>query len=180
MVTVTDTALVPVALDIREAQPDDIEALERDLGQAEYFADRWQRQQAGKGLLLIAWDGKRAIGVAYLWWEAAEEQEIETHLKGVPLLTHVEVSADYRSHGMGTKLIARAEQELVNRKHRKVALAVEISNHRAEELYSRLGYKVWKHGRVKCLPFPDGTPQAVEVCKVMVKRLRGVAPWRNR
>ena len=178
-ILVTDTALAPVALDIRAAVRGDLMALQRDLGQAAYFADRWKRQRSGKGRLLVVWDGDRAVGVAYLWWETAEEQEIRKFLPRVPLLTHVEVSADYRSHGMGTKLIARAEAELADLGYDRVALAVEITNRRAEELYARLGYVDWEHGIVKCLPFPDGTPQAVEVCKVMVKRLEGVTSWRN-
>ncbi|MFS8101205.1 GNAT family N-acetyltransferase [Lentzea alba] len=186
MADVTPTALLParrdapVALEIRAAKQTDIKALERDLGQAKFFADRLKRQRKGKGLLLVAWDRKRAIGVAYLWWEVADEPEIREHLAGVPLLTHLEVSADYRSHGMGTKLIHRAEVELDQRGYARVALAVEVNNLRAKELYSRLRYTEWEHGTVKCLPFDDGTPQAVEICNVMVKRLRGVAPWRNR
>lgn len=117
--------------------------------------------------------GNCPIGVAYLWYEDADEREICDLLPGVPLLTHVEILPKYRSHGIGTKLIAAAERELVARDHTKAALAVEQDNVRAIALYKRLGYYDWGHPHVRCLGFDDGSgaPLPVETCVVMVKDL---------
>jgi GNAT superfamily N-acetyltransferase len=160
---------------VQQADPngDDVELLIAELGQRDFFQDRIARQKSGNGVLFIAWSGDRPIGDAYLWMEPAEEPDIRRALPGVPLLTHVEVLADLRSHGVGTELIAAAERELADRGHRRVALAVEETNVRAARLYERCGYRDWDHPRVHCLPYDDGSgrPRPVEICRVMVKDL---------
>lgn len=152
---------------------DDARLLAKEMGQDAYFQDRMARQEKDQGALLIAWMGERAVGDVYLWWDAAEEPEIRQHLPGVPLLTHLEVYEELRSQGIGTQLIACAEELLVQREFSSVALAVEECNERAVALYERCGYRDWGHGLVHCLPYEDesGTPQAVEVCRVFVKDL---------
>ena len=170
---------MPTALDtpVVRANPaeEDVDRLIEEMGQGDYFQDRMSRQKVGRGALLVAWMGERAVGDVYVWWDEADEPEIRQYLSGVPLLTHLEVRADLRSQGIGTQLIAGAEELLVARKFSKVALAVEESNERAVALYERCGYRDWGHGLVHCLPYEDerGTPQAAEVCRVFVKDLLG-------
>lgn len=160
---------------VLQANPDedDVERLIEQMGQSAYFQDRILLQKQGKGALLIAWMGERAVGDVYVWWERADEEEIRHNLPDVPLLTHLEVHAELRSRGIGAELIASAEELLIEGNHRQVALAVEESNVRAVALYERCGYREWDHGPVKCLPYTDesGGPQAVEVCRVFVKDL---------
>jgi GNAT superfamily N-acetyltransferase len=161
-------------LGIRLADPEgDLEILARNLGQREFFADRLSQQKCGNGALLTAWWDGHPIGDAYLWLAEAEEPELREYLPGVPLLTHVEIHANYRSRGIGTRLIAAAERELVERKYTKVALAVEKNNVRAAELYSRLGYRRWRHPEVsyvRCESF-GGSDESPEICHVMIKDL---------
>jgi hypothetical protein len=64
---------------------------------------------------------------------------------------------------------------LAERGHKRVALAVDVTNMRARTLYERLGYRLWQHPsvpHVRCYdPFDDsGGPP--EICHVMVKDLR--------
>lgn len=166
---------IHVDLRIRPADPDnDLDVLVQELGQQDFFNDRISRQKTGHGVLLIAWLRDRPIGDAYLWMEAAEEAEIRTQLPGVPLLTHVEIHERYRSQGIGTKLIIKAEDFLMHEHgYDRVALAVEINNQRATDLYTRLGYHDWENGLVSCHPYDDGggSRLPVDVCRVLVKKL---------
>jgi GNAT superfamily N-acetyltransferase len=152
---------------------DDLDLLVESLEQWEFFSDRLHRQECGNGALLTAWWDGHPIGDAYLWLEEAEEPELRKYLPGVPLLTHVEIREDCQSLGVGTRLIVAAEQELIKRKYKKVALAVEKSNVRAAKLYSRLGYRRWRHPEVPyvyCESFGDGD-ESLEICHVMIKDL---------
>jgi ribosomal protein S18 acetylase RimI-like enzyme len=159
-------------LTIRPAQPEDLVHLTRRLGQGRFFADRLERQSNDRGVLLTAWHAGVVVGDVYLWLEPAEEPEIREHLPGVPLVTHLEVHAEHRQQGVGTRLIDAAEQLLVSRGFRKVALAVEVSNLRAAKLYSRLSYGEWSHPPVKCYsPADPSGYRIVEICDVMVKTL---------
>lgn len=166
---------------IRPAVPDeDLEILAENLGQRAYFADRLSRHKVGNGVLLTAWWDGHPIGDAYLWLEDAEEPELREHLPGVPLLTHVEIHEDFRSRGIGTRLISAAEEMLTDagkmptqRGYERVALAVEISNVRAERLYERLGYRIWRHPLVQyvnCGLFNESV-ESLEICHIMVKEL---------
>ena len=160
-------------LHIRRVRPADVEVLIRELGQRRFFDDRISRQHKHLGTLLIAWRGGLPIGVIYLWLEDAEEAELREHLRGVPILTHLEVHPDHRGDGTGTKLIESAERRLRRLGHDRVALAVEVTNQRAARLYERLGYDEWPHSTVRCYALTDGGGQLVEICRIMVKRLLG-------
>jgi GNAT superfamily N-acetyltransferase len=161
-------------LHIRPARSTDLAALTGELGQGPYFVDRLSRQQAGRGLLLTAWRDDHPIGDVYLWLEPAEEPEIREHLPDTPLLTHLEIHADHRNQGTGTKLMLAAEQELVALGHEQVALGVEVTNVAAAMLYLRLGYREWPHPPVRCYALADGKgTRRIEICRIMVKRLAG-------
>jgi ribosomal protein S18 acetylase RimI-like enzyme len=157
---------------IRRARDEDLAALVEELGQREFFTDRLARQAAGRGLLLTAWQEQHPIGDVYLWLEPAEEPQIREHLPGVPLLTHLEVHPMLRKQGTGSRLTSAAERSLVERGHREVALAVEMSNTDAQRLYERLGYREWPHSTVACLTqAEEDRPRTVEICRILVKDL---------
>ncbi|MCR3748949.1 Acetyltransferase (GNAT) family protein [Lentzea californiensis] len=125
-------------------------------------------------MLLTAWQGDVVVGDVYLWLEEAEEPEIQAHLPGTPLLTHLEVHSDLRRKGVGTRLIRAAERLLAGRGYRDVALAVVVGNVDVERLYTRLGFQEWPHGHVKCYASSDGNGhRAAEICTVLVKDLTG-------
>jgi ribosomal protein S18 acetylase RimI-like enzyme len=160
-------------LHIRRARPADLDVLIRELGQRRFFDDRISRQRRRLGTLLTAWRAGFPVGVIYLWLERAEEAELREHLPGVPILTHLEVHPDHRGDGTGTRLIEAAERRLRRLGFDQVALAVEVTNERAARLYERLGYGEWPHSTVRCYSLTDGNGRAVEICRIMVKRLLG-------
>lgn len=161
-------------LTIRPARPDDLGSLTRRLGQGRFFADRLARQSKGLGVLLTAWHADLVVGVVYLWLEDAEEPEILEHLPRTPLITHLEIHPEHRGMGVGTELIGEAERLLVSNGVREMALAVEVNNEAAARLYTRLEYREWPHGQVKCYSPGDlNGHRRVETCTVMVKSLTG-------
>ncbi|HET9139965.1 GNAT family N-acetyltransferase [Actinophytocola sp.] len=159
-------------LEIRPASWADLHTLTEALGQRRYFSERLAHQQQGKGVLFTAWKHNRPAGHVYLRLEIAEEAEIRRFLPGVPFLTHLEVLREYRNGGIGTTLIATAEENLRDLRYGRVALAVEVSNVRAARLYERLGYVGWGCGEVVCHSVFDGDAAREERCDVLVKRLR--------
>lgn len=159
-------------LRIRRARAADHDVLVAELGQRRFFDDRFSRQAARLGMLLVAWRDDRPIGVIYLWLEDAEEPELREHLPGTPILTHLEIHPRHRGGGVGTALIQAAERRLRMLGYAQVALAVEIDNDGAARLYKRLGYEDWPHDTIRCYSLTDGSGvRRAEVCQIMLKSL---------
>ncbi|TMR95405.1 GNAT family N-acetyltransferase [Nonomuraea basaltis] len=168
--------------DIRPAAPEDLPALVRSLGQEEYFTVSLKRQDAGHGFLLVAWQRGVAVGDVYVWLAPAEEPELRTHLRGVALITHLEVVPRLRNLGIGTKLLRAAEDSLYAAGRKRVALGVRLDNDDAQRLYKRQGYEEWPHGEVATTAVvyhADGSREVLpEVCRIMVRRLEEDRPGR--
>lgn len=140
----------------------------------EYFVDRLKRQQAGRGILLVAWRNRQPVGNMFLWLDVADEPEIQENLPGVPLLQRARVVESLRGLGIGTKMMMEAEEILKGLGLDRVALAVEPSNVDALRLYTRLGYQDWGYGPVSCVPRkpkPGHKALEVEWCLILEKRL---------
>jgi len=162
-------------VEVRVAGRDDLAALVAVLGQERFFADRLARQDDGRGLLLVALVDGRPVGDVYLWLEPAEEPEVRRHLPGVPLLGHLEVLPELRSQGIGRDIMQAAEDLLRRGGYERVALGVDMDNHRAAELYHRLGYTHWGYAPADTSQevfLADGTIMRVpEKCYILVKDL---------
>lgn len=171
-------------MNVEQASYDSIALLGGALGNEDFFADRFERQKDGHGMLFIAWLDGKPIGDVYLWLESAEEYYIRKYLPGVALLTHLEVLPEFRDRGFGTQLVEAVETYLLGQGHGRVALAVHENNVKAAELYRRLGYQEWDHGKLTCIakvPGPAGYPIAVpELCHIMVKQLHSMSPSSDR
>jgi ribosomal protein S18 acetylase RimI-like enzyme len=164
-------------LDIRRATRGDLAPLAVALGSYEMFADRLARQEAGRGLLLVAWTGGHPVGTVYLRLEDAEEPEMLKYLPGVPVLQHLAVHPDHRDRGLGTAIMEYAEGLLRELGHDRLVLGVNTGNEAAERLYRRLRYREWEHGTLDTFGevfHPDGTVEREpEQCRVFVKPLDG-------
>jgi len=87
--------------------------------------------------LYVARDGTRRLGFILLHpWGLA----------GSPYITSIAVEESARGRGVGSQLIAFAEQHFAGRRH--LFLCVSSFNHRAQELYERLGFE-------RVTEFPD-------------------------
>ncbi len=160
---------------IRVATEDDLPALKEVFDQGFFFAERLERQRHGRGELRLAFWRQVLVGDIYLWWEPAQEAELQAALPGVPLLQHLEVRDSYRNRGIGRALVADAEVRLLEDGHNRVALGVDLVNHDAARLYKRLGYTVWRQQPILTVReqfHPDGSRSVTpEWCRIYVKDL---------
>jgi len=133
-------------------------------GDSRVHAFRYARQQEQHSVYLIAWLGEVPVGHLDLWWQAAEDTpSAQQYLAGCPELNGIAVLPEHQSQGIGTRLIAAAEQMARERGSREMCVGVDIENTRARSLYERLGYRDWGHGVVEAywlLPDQHGTRHA--------------------
>lgn len=112
---------------ITVATPDDVEAASRNEPPgANVAAAHYARQQAGQATYLVAREGDRVLGHCLV-----VQAEVQ----------HLHVQADARGRGVGTALIAAAEQQLRDAGHDHVLIGVEMDNAGALALYTRLGFR---------------------------------------
>jgi len=174
----TTGTITTVASDIsiRPAAGADLPAIIEALGQQHFFAERFRRQQDGRGVLLVAWLDGRPVGDVYVWLERAEEWQLREHLPGIPLLNHLEVVDGMRNRAIGTAIVEAAERLLAAQGFKQVALGIRLDNAGAARLYERLGYAEWEHGHIETsyvVFLADGQEdREPEMCRILVKDLR--------
>jgi ribosomal protein S18 acetylase RimI-like enzyme len=163
---------------IRPASYQDLPALIAALGQEHHFRNCLARQDAGRGVLLMASIANAPVGDMFLRLEPAEEPELRDRLPGVPLLQHLEVHPSRRDRLIGTQLLGFAER-LLREAHGadRVALGVGLDSGDAIRLYQRQGYREWPYPPIATTRVEyeaDGTPRfSPDRCQIMVKDLRG-------
>jgi ribosomal protein S18 acetylase RimI-like enzyme len=118
---------------------------ESDLADIEWFGllteyrqtitDAFQRFQKGEIIMLVAEANRFPIG--QVWIDLTRQRE-----QAIGILWALRVFIPFQNLGIGTCLIATAEQELRARGFRISELGVEKDNPRAQRLYERLGYRV--------------------------------------
>ena len=133
---------------VRAAVPADLPALVEAMGGRAFFGDRFARQAAGLGVVLLAEADGVPVGDVYLSCEPASEPALRDRLAHLPAVVHLEVAERYRRQGVATRLVAAAEAEARRRGAAGLYLGVEPGNDGARRLYERLGYREWGHGLV--------------------------------
>ena len=88
---------------------------------------------AADGTYLLAWDEAVPVGHVYVAWEDTE--------LGVPELQDLYVLPERRGEGVGTSLVAAAEQAVAARGHGRSSLSTSDENTGARRLFERLGYE---------------------------------------
>jgi GNAT superfamily N-acetyltransferase len=136
---------------------------------------RFELQEEGHGLYLVAWHGDRPIGMVYLRWEGAPREPMASHLHRCPHVSDLFVLPDYRSCGAGSRLMDALEAAVHERGYNQVGLAVALDNAGAHALYSRRGYADFGLGThtIEWIARDEqGGEQVVrEVCVYLVKPL---------
>jgi len=162
-------------MEIRPAAADDLERLGAVFGsERRFFADCLAGQEAGGGVLLVAWVDGWPVGDVFLSRDP-DEPKVRRHLPGVPTLVHLEVVGRLQRRGIGTALVRAGEDAARRLGHERIALGVGLDNPGARRLYERLGYIDWGHGHAVASwreQRPGGAPVTVtEIIDVLVKRL---------
>jgi GNAT superfamily N-acetyltransferase len=135
-------------MEIRPASAADLEPLAAVFGSGRFFGDCLATQEAGSGVLLLAWIEERPVGDVFLDQDPAPEPEVRRWLPGVPRLVHLEVLGAFQRRGIGTGLVRAGEATARRLGHRRVALGVGLDNPGARRLYERLGYCDWGRGPI--------------------------------
>lgn len=131
-------------------------------------------QLAGDTTYLVAWRDEEPLGSGVVQWGGCIGTKAREAFPRAVEFNHVQVREEYRSQGVGTALIAAAEQ-LVGREGKlQVAVGVADDNPHAERLYVSLGYRIT--GVVDVSEYSwvleDGTVQQASECdQLLVKDL---------
>ncbi len=155
------------------ARPGELPALVGAFGQHWYFARQLHRQVEGRGELLIAWSDGQPVGDVVLVRDPVPEAEIRAELPGVPMISHLEVDPAHQRRGIGSQLLATAEELARGYGHELVVLGCGTTNP-ARTMYDARGYDDWGHGTVTFRwsePEPDS-----ELCHVLIKLLDPTLP----
>ena len=134
-------------MDIRPATHADvdrlIERLEHPAAQ-HHVRGRWDRQERGDGLYLIAHRDGEIVGQTMILREStyAEVRAAENPAEINGLDAYV------KNQGVGTALVHAAEAVAIEWSRRTIGLAVGLDNPGARRLYERLGYELWSGPRV--------------------------------
>jgi len=131
-------------VDIRECRAEDLELIHAHMpspGQTRRHSRRFDRQQLGLSTLLIAWSDDIPVGSGEIRWHGCAAPEVAQRHPGCPELNGLEVSPTRQSQGIGTAIVHAAETLARRRGHTQLGLGVDDNNHRAAQLYLRLGYE---------------------------------------
>ncbi len=130
------------AISIRPVRMTDLPAVGRDLASegTTKHRRRFERQQRGEGLYLIAWDGPRPIGHVFVEWQSEPFGPPELELHTAPYFLDFYVLPEYRSRGVGSLVLDALERACRERGYRRLYCAVAAGNTRARALYERHGY----------------------------------------
>ncbi len=130
-------------IEIRQATTADLDALmaRSDTAQERRAeAARFEAQEGGEGLLLIAWEDETVRGrVRLRWW--SKYIEVIDEFGEFPEINALD--AWPQGTGVGTRIIAKCEQISVDRGEKQMGIGVVKTNVDARRLYERLGYEYW-------------------------------------
>ena len=132
-------------IQIRQVTREDLPALEWE---GEYrhfrrlFADAYHRAERGEAVLWIAELPEVGV-IGQLFVQIGNHRNNSSENGGGKAYIYgFRVRAQYRDHGIGSRLLETAEADLASRGFHRVALNVGRDNNDARRLYERFGYRV--------------------------------------
>jgi len=139
--------------------------------------ERFARHVCGASTLLIARERARLAGRIEVMWTGPREAAVRASVGLVPEMNGLDVLPAWRGRGVGSALIAAAEELARRRGHPYIGLGVGFDNTAAERLYRSLGYTgdlryvdgyLWRDE-------DDVQHQAQDSCRFLTKPLGSVA-----
>jgi len=132
---------------VRQFSSDDLPRLLVGAGPRDRFhhGERSRMHERGEATYVVAWDDDLPCGRATVFHRSNYER-VRAVLGDFAELNGLE--ATLRGRGIGSRLIAAAEEHATALGARRIGLAVEHGNVGARRLYQRLGYVEWEHGDV--------------------------------
>ncbi len=130
-----------VVAEVRPLGEEEVAAMERHFPSA--IADkhrvRLARQRRDDALYLIAWLEEAPVGHVLLKFTATADPAAP-RLPDCPHIEDLLVKPEWRSRGIGSSLLAAAEEAAARRGCTRVGLNVAAENLRARKLYAERGY----------------------------------------
>jgi GNAT superfamily N-acetyltransferase len=140
---------------------------------------RLQRQDTGLSTYLVVWDGEVPVGSGEIRWHGCDAPEVAARFPACPEVNALLVwPPERRSSGIGSALLAAAEDLVRARGIDDIGLGVDDDNPRAARLYLRLGYRETHCTYLDRYTYTlaDGTRHHVaDPCRFLVKDLRSDA-----
>ena len=164
-------------VDVHPVRPEEAAAVGACLRHRLVVSDRLARQGRGECLYLVAWEGGAPTGQALLHWRRPQALTTIPGLDGLPYLEDVFVLPERRDRGIGTALLAAAQEAVATRGATGITLAVSVTNHGARRLYERLGYfdpGIPPHRQSAAEHGPDGVVRSGE--ETVVDLVRWLTP----
>jgi GNAT superfamily N-acetyltransferase len=167
---------------IRPVQEEDLPGLEWDGVYAKYrkvFRQSFDDAERGQRILLVAEADGQLVGQVFVQLTSSETRYADGAVRGY--LYALRVRPPWQGLGLGTRLIAAAEEALLALGFGVAVIAAGKDNPRAYQLYVRLGYKTFAEDPgVWYFTDVNGVRQNMEEpCWVMEKNLRE-APKKRR
>jgi ribosomal protein S18 acetylase RimI-like enzyme len=149
-------------LEIRLATYDDLPALlslEWSTGLPSKFADRLALQDAGHMEYPIALLDGTIVGYLLLKWNCPEDPLLKEKLPPCAEIEDLAVIGEWQRHGIGSRLLAFADDRARLHGEGRIGLAVDEANTGARSLYERRGYRemeLSQHDVTWLVPQEDG------------------------
>jgi GNAT superfamily N-acetyltransferase len=130
-----------VVIEIRTATEADLDRLiARDPQNERFERNRYDAQQRGEGLLLVAWEGDEIRGrVRFRFF--SKYVEVLDELGEFPEINALD--AWPTGTGVGTQIIRACEGLAAERGDKSIGIGGLEANTAARRLYARLGYEYW-------------------------------------
>ena len=158
-------------LSVRDCREDDLDALESALPSAGEHARQLANATAGRRDFLLALRAGEPVGTVVVRW-AGVDRGLRDLGESVTEIGSLEVREDARGQGVGTALIAAAEERVLARGYTRAAILVADRNDVARRLYERIGY-VDSGLRRKAAGGPWAGPDGTETSLVLLRELDG-------
>lgn len=161
---------------IRECDVDDLDRLEQCMptrGTGAHAA-LLARQHSGDATYLTAWLDGEPVGSGLISWTGHRNPGSRAALPGCPEFSNLGVAPTRQGLGIGTALVAAAESRIIQRGCTQISMGVGEDNHRARDLYVRLGYLDTGLREVSRYDYPDFSGVMREVVEhdiVLIKQL---------
>lgn len=113
--------------------------------------NRFNVQEKGEGLYLIAWNDNIPIGHFLLRWSGPQDVSVtnKINITNSAFLEAGLTIDEYRRMGVATAIILEAERLAKVKGCTHIGLEVGVENPEAKRLYESLGYKDWGYGEFK-------------------------------
>jgi GNAT superfamily N-acetyltransferase len=132
-----------VKICVKSCSEDELRHVANTVGMAKQIAENYVvSQRRGEGVFLGAWKDGSPVGHAFLQWNPKLRGEYTVRVQGnFADTSNLSVVEEYRSQGIGSRIIQKAEEEARDRGFELLRLAVDPEdNPRAHALYLRHGF----------------------------------------